>query len=132
QSKTLNLLVLPLLPAIGNCMQQYLLGERPESNLRYVFLSLRTPHPQLKGHTAIYKIIEKVFAQLGIRDSKRKGSHLLRHHAASKQLLSLVPLGTISNMLGHKDMDSTTIYATVEYEKLRPCCLEPYYKEATL
>ncbi|MBI9094306.1 MAG: site-specific integrase [Sphaerochaeta sp.] len=132
QSKTLNLLVLPLLPAIGNCMQQYLLGERPESNLRYVFLSLRTPHPQLKGHTAIYKIIEKVFAQLGIRDSKRKGSHLLRHHAASKQLLSLVPLGTISNMLGHKDMDSTTIYATVEYETLRPCCLTPYYKEAIL
>ncbi|NCB19919.1 MAG: recombinase XerD [Bacteroidia bacterium] len=132
QSKTRNLLVLPLLPVIGNCMQKYLLEERPESNLRYVFLSLRTPHHQLEGHTAIYKIIEKVFAQLGIRDSKRKGSHLLRHHAASKQLQNWVALGTISNMLGHKNMDSTTIYATVDYEKLKPCCLEPYYKGAVL
>lgn len=132
QSKTQNLLVLPLLPVIGNCMQKYLLEERPESNLRYVFLSLRTPHHQLGGHTAIYKIIEKVFAQLGIRDSKRKGSHLLRHHAASKQLQNWVALGTTSNMLGHKNMDSTTIYATVDYEKLKPCCLEPYYKGALL
>lgn len=132
QSKTRNLLVLPLLPVIGNCMQRYLLEERLESNLRYVFLSLLPPHQKLSGHSVIYAIIRKVFAELGIRASKQKGSRLLRHHAASKQLLSLVPLGTISNMLGHKDMDSTTIYATVEYEKLSPCCLEPYYKEATL
>jgi len=131
QSKTHNLLVLPLLPVIGNCMQRYLLEERIESNIRYVFLSLIPPHHELKGHTAIYAIIRKVFAELGIRSSKQKGSRLLRHHAASKQLQNWVPLGTISNMLGHKDMDSTTIYATVEYEKLKPCCLEPYYKGAT-
>ena len=132
QSKTRNLLVLPLLPVIGNCMQKYLLEERPESNLRHVFLSLLTPHHKLGGHTAIYAIIRKAFAELGIRDSKRQGSHLLRHHAASKQLLNAVPLGTISNMLGHTDMDSTTIYATVEYERLRPCCLTPYYKGVSL
>ena len=131
QSKTHNLLVLPLLPVIGNCMQRYLLEERLESNLRYVFLSLRPPHHELEGHSAIYAIIRKVFAELGIRTSKQKGSRLLRHHAASKQLQNFVPLGTISNMLGHKDMDSTTIYTTVEYEKLKPCCLEPYYKGAT-
>ncbi len=132
QSKTGNPLVLPLLPFIGNCMQKYLLEERPESNLRFVFLSLRTPHPKLGEHSAIYAIIRKVFAELGIRGSKRQGAHLLRHHAASKQLQNLVPLGTISNMLGHKDMDSTTIYATVEYERLRPCCLTPYYKGVSL
>ncbi|AEV28929.1 site-specific recombinase XerD [Sphaerochaeta pleomorpha str. Grapes] len=132
QSKTRNLLVLPLLPVIGNCMQKYLLEERPRSNIRYVFLSYREPYHKLGGHSAIYAIIRRVFAELGIRDSKRKGSHLLRHHAASKQLQNWVPLGTISNMLGHKDMDSTTIYTTVEYEKIRPCCLAPYYKGATV
>lgn len=132
QSKTRNLLVLPLLPVIGNCMQRYLLEERIESNLRYVFLSLLPPHQELSGHSVIYAIIRKVFAELGFQNYKQKGSRLLRHHAASKQLQSWVPLGTISNILGHKDMDSTTIYATVEYEKLKPCCLEPYYKGATL
>ena len=131
QSKTHNLLVLPLLPVIGNCMQRYLLKERLESDLRYVFLACNAPHHKLGNHATIYKIIRKVFAELGIRTSKQKGSRLLRHHAASKQLQNWVPLGTISNMLGHKDMDSTTIYATVEYEMLKPCCLEPYYKGAT-
>ena len=100
-------------------------------NSRYVFLSYRDPIINWR-HSAIYAIIRRVFAELGIRDSKRKGSHLLRHHAASKQLQNWVPLGTISNMLGHKDMDSTIIYTAVEYEKLRPCCLAPYYKGATL
>jgi site-specific recombinase XerD len=132
QSKTQNLLVLPLLPAIGNCMQKYLLEERPESTLRYVFLSCYAPHEKLKVSPTIYAIIRRVFAKLGIRDSKRQGSHLLRHHAASIQLLNSVPMGTISNMLGHKDMDSTTIYTTIEYESLRPCCLTPYYKGAIL
>jgi site-specific recombinase XerD len=132
QSKTHNLLVLPLLPVIGNCMQRYLLDERLESNQRYIFLSLLPPHQELSGHSTIYAIIRKVFAELGIRTFKQKGSRLFRHHAASKQLQNLVPLGTISNMLGHKDMDSTTIYTNVEYENLKPCCLEPYYKGATL
>ncbi|WP_320128727.1 tyrosine-type recombinase/integrase [uncultured Sphaerochaeta sp.] len=132
QSKTRNLLVLPLLPVIGNCIQRYLLEERLESNLRYVFLSLLPPHQKFSGHSVIYAIIRNVFAELSIRTSKQKGSRMSRHHAASKQLQNWVPLGTISNMLGHKNMDPTTIYATVEYEKLKPCCLEPYYKGAAL
>ncbi len=128
QSKTGRMVVLPLLPVIGNHLQSYLLRERPDSNSRHVFLRKCAPHRRLSGHVAIYKLLEGIFCRLGIRKGMRQGSHLLRHHAASKQLLCQTPLGTIASLLGHGNVDSTVIYTAVDYQNLRLCCLGPYYK----
>lgn len=128
QSKTGRMVVLPLLPVIGNHLQGYLLKERPDSESRHVFLRRMAPHRRLSSHSAIYKLLQRIFCHLGIRDGCMQGSHLLRHHAASKQLLCQTPLGTIASLLGHGDVDSTAIYATVDYGNLRLCCLDPYHK----
>jgi len=132
QAKTGRILVLPLLPVVGNHLQRYLLEERPESKSREVFLRFYAPYRSLSSHSAVYKLLRTIFSELGIRRGMRQGSHLLRHHAASKQLLNHIPLGTIAALLGHKRMESTTIYATVDYANLRGCCLSPYLKGAAI
>ncbi|MCK9548752.1 MAG: site-specific integrase [Sphaerochaeta sp.] len=128
QSKTGRMVVLPLLPIIGNHLQGYLLKERPDSEFRHVFLRKYAPYRRFSNHSTIYTLLQRIFCHLGIREGCRQGSHLLRHHAASKQLLCQTPLGTIASLLGHGNVDSTAIYTTVDYGNLRVCCLDPYCK----
>jgi len=122
QQKTNKPLVLPLLPPIGNALARYILNDRPESASPYVFLSFNAPHRPLKDHSACYAIVRKVFVRAGIRLRKElKGTHLLRHHVASKMLRKGVAIQTISSTLGHARPDSTDIYLTTDEENLRDC-----------
>jgi integrase len=54
---------------------------------------------------------------------KHRGMHTLRHTAASRMLEHDTPLVVISDILGHTDTDSTSVYLKVDLDKLRECCL---------
>lgn len=55
---------------------------------------------------------------------KHRGMHSLRHTAASRMLENDTPLAVISDILGHKDTDSTAVYLKVDVNKLKECCLD--------
>jgi len=122
QSKTSNLLVLPLLPAVGNALAQYLLHERPTTNDRHVFVRAKAPHSQLSGHSAIYAIIRRVFTEAGLGPN-RSGTRLTRHSAASKMLVGGTPLPTIAAVLGHSQPKSVDRYLEIDVDRLRACVL---------
>ena len=122
QTKTKEPLVLPLLPAMGNALARYIAKDRPSSDSPFVFLSCNAPYQPLRGHTACYTIIKKIFSCAGVRAGKElKGTRLLRHHVASKMLRKGVALQTISSTLGHVNPGTTDIYLTADEEKLRDC-----------
>jgi len=124
QRKTGAPLMLPLIPAVGNAIMEYMLHDRPSSNSPYIFLRYDAPHEPLTGHSSCYAISRKIFHLANIRkENQRKGFHLLRHHAASKMLSKGIAIQTISSLLGHTDPDTTKLYLSTDQIKLGSCCL---------
>ena len=124
QSKTGKAFKIPLTAAIGNALSTYLLNERPHVNERRVFLRSQAPHKPLSDHAACYGLIRRAFTHAGIRlGNERRGTHLMRHSAASNMLVKGVPITTISSMLGHSNKSSTDMYLTTDIASLRICAL---------
>ncbi len=124
QSKTGKAFKLPLTTAIGNALSAYIINERPIASEQRVFLRSQAPHKPLSDHAACYGLIRRAFINAGIRlGNERRGTHLLRHSAASNMLAKGVPITTISSMLGHSDKTSTDMYLTTDIASLRICAL---------
>lgn len=122
QSKTGNPLSIPLLPAVGNAICDYILEERPESSDDRLFLRRIAPHVGIACHSTIYQVIRGVQAVAGVVGAPC-GTRALRHNAASRMLRAGIQLPTISAVLGHADPKSSDIYITADVERMRECVL---------
>lgn len=124
QCKTEKPLILPLLPAVGNILMEYILNERPKSSHDKIFLKSFAPYTPLRTHTACRAIVETVFKSAGVEpEAGEIGSRLLRHNAASKLLASGSSTQIISSMLGHSDNLTADVYLTTEREPMLKCVL---------
>jgi site-specific recombinase XerD len=125
QAKTDAPLILPLLTDVGNAIADYILNGRPDSQQPYIFLRTQAPYRKLAGYSACYAICCKIMKKAGIRQGKgdRKGFHCLRHSLAAHLLAEGIPLPIISNILGHRDKDSTKVYLSTDLVHLRACGL---------
>ena len=122
QQKTGNPLSLPLLPAVGNTISDYLLNDRPKSKDRGVFLRVKAPYQRLSGHSSIYRIIRCVFRLANV-EAPYYGTRLTRHNVATRMLIARTPSPTISAVLGQVDPSSADNYITVDAEGMRACVL---------
>ena len=122
QEKTGRPLILPLLDEVGNALSDYILNGRPDSKENYIFLRI---HQKLSSHSACYGVSCKIMHDAGIRQGgqERKGFHCLRHSLAARMLAQEIPLPVISNVLGHKNPESTKPYLSTDLEHLRACAL---------
>lgn len=124
QSKTGNPFRIPLSATVGNVLSAYILTDRPKTDDPFVFLRSHAPFRRLSGHSVCYALVRKAFAVAEIRlGNERKGTHLMRHSAASKMLSKGVPITTISSMLGHSHRSSTEVYLSTDTARLRECPL---------
>lgn len=124
QEKTGKAINMPMLPALGNALMDYLLDERPSSDSEYVFLDFAAPFRPLAEHSAIYNILRKVLSEAGIDVSGRiSGTRMTRHSHASRMLRNGVPLSVISEALGHSNPDSTMRYLSTDGKTLAECTL---------
>lgn len=111
---------LPLAQKLGNDLVLYLRNGRPFSSSRFFFISFQPPFGGLNSIT-ITKIIEKAFKRAGL---KKKGkAHLLRHTFATKLINRGSSLQGIGMLLRHKCINTTAIYAKVDFSKLRSLAL---------
>ncbi len=117
QTKTRQILRLPLTTEAGDIIAQYLKIARPTSSFRELFLRRRAPMGPL-GHTAVHDILELRLQQSGLKLPKI-GTHALRHSLAIHLLRRGVPLTTIGNVLGHRDAESTCVYLRLAVDDLR-------------
>lgn len=124
QSKTGNLVCLPLTKNVGNAIIKYITHERPKVDDNHLFLRTLAPFTPLASHASCYKVVERVFEKANIKkDSRIFGMHMLRHNAASTMVKNEVPIETIAAILGHASPDTTDIYITTDVEKLKMCVL---------
>lgn len=124
QQKTAEPLAVAMLPAVGNAIFDYLRGEFPASSSEYLFgkEDSRKSHISAIG---IRTIAYKAYRLAGIRQNKgeRKGTHLFRHHAATKMLENGVQRPVISRALGHADPASLEVYLHTDFKHLREFAL---------
>ncbi len=124
QSKTGNVVCLPLTKRVGNALFRYITEERPKTKSNYLFLRSFAPYIPLADHAACHSIVNKAFRIAGINSNGRMmGMHMLRHNAASTMVENEVPIETISAILGHATPDTTDIYITTDVKKLKECVL---------
>jgi len=117
--------VLPLLEAVGEAIIQYL-HHRPDTRLREVFLGVRAPHFPLNGQD-ISIIVRKHMTNAGVKKPKN-GSSTLRHSWAIRALAQDSPMKAIADVLGHRCLNTTFIYAKADLKMLRQVAM-PWPKE---
>ena len=111
--------LLPLPVDVGAAIADYLQHGRPCSDSRRVFLRDFAPHVGFASSSTISDIASAALTRAGIDDIRRKGAHLFRHSLATQMLRAGASLTQIGQVLRHKNMDSTRIYAKVDIAALR-------------
>ena len=126
QSKTGVSLTLPLIPAVGEAIIDYLRHGRPPTQHREVFLRLHAPFDPLWTQS-LWHIVAFYRRRAGVRGPRNGGAglHSLRHTLATRLLRAGVPLETISQVLGHVSSESTRVYTKVDLDALRGVALDP-------
>jgi integrase/recombinase XerD len=109
---------LPLLAPVGKAIADYLKDGRADSESRSVFLRINAPIRGFKTEKAISNVVRYALERSGI-DSPRKGAHQFRHALTTQMLRQGSSLAEISEILRHKNPDSTRIYAKVDLDSLR-------------
>ncbi len=127
QTKTKKPVILPLLEEVGLSIIDYLKYARPEcESTNVVFLRLIPPVGKLEAPT-LHSIVTQHMRTAGIKmqNGKKHGPHALRHSLASALLEENTPLPIISEVLGHANTESTSVYLKIDINQLRKCSLEP-------
>ena len=107
---------LPLPADVGEAIAAYLRRGRPQSSRREVFLRSKAPYEPIASGT-VASTVRRACRRAGISEF---GSHRLRHTAACEMVKANVPLVRIGQVLRHRSLRSTAIYARVDVERLRP------------
>jgi len=116
QSKTQKPLNLPLRTSYGNAMVEYLLNERPNSDLDYFFLSMKAPYTKMN---TTWNIVKKAVTSAGVNTNENlTGTRMFRHNVASSMLKKGIPLSVISEELGHSSQDATMIYLSTDQDTM--------------
>jgi site-specific recombinase XerD len=108
--------LLPLPPDVGRRVAEYLRHARPaDAQGRTVFVRHFAPHHAL-GASRVSTIVADAARRAGIG---RVHAHRLRHTAATELLRSGASLPEIGQLLRHRRVGTTAIYAKVDRDTLR-------------
>ena len=112
--------VLPLPATTGAAIVAYLEQERPKTRNRAVFVRHQTPRGEPVGPDLVRKAIRQAFAQAGLPYTR---SHLLRHSMANRLLAGGASLKEVADVLRHRSLNTTMIYAKLDSRKLSAVAL---------
>lgn len=106
---------LPLPADVGEALAAYLRRGRPASDRREVFLRARAPFEPMAAGT-VASTVRRACRRAGVAEV---GPHRLRHTTACEMVGAQVPLPQIAQVLRHRSLQSTAIYARVDLDRLR-------------
>ena len=106
---------LPMPVDVGEAVVAYLRRSLRSKGTRSVFVSSRAPY-RGGASSAIIGIAKTALRSAGIESG---GAHRLRHTAATQMLRRGASLTEIAQVLRHRHIDTTAIYAKVDHDSLR-------------
>jgi site-specific recombinase XerD len=116
---------LPLPKDLGQALAQYLRDRTVPADSGRVFGAIR--NGRVLSSQAIGQVVRRALVQAGIR-TPRPGAHLLRRTLASHLIQRGVSLKAVADLMGHRCLETTRLYATVNQAMLREVC-RPWPKE---
>lgn len=110
---------LPLVRDCGEALAVYLREDRGISASQRIFLRIWAPRIGLTGPAAVGHIVRLALARAGVRRSGRGAAHLFRHGLATKMIRHGASMSEIAEILRHRSLTTTAIYAQVSLDALR-------------
>ncbi|MBA4178820.1 MAG: integrase [Leptothrix sp. (in: Bacteria)] len=112
--------ILPLPVATGEAIARYLELERPKTSNRAIFVRNVAPRDAPIGADLIRITIRQAYARAGLPYTR---SHLLRHTMANRLLASGSSLKEVADVLRHRSLNTTMIYAKLDSRSLAAVAL---------
>lgn len=109
--------LLPLPATTGRAMVEYLRRGRRQTPSRVLFLRHRPPLDKPATAHTIRGAIRNAAQRCGLAN-RLTGTHILRHTVALRLVQSGASLKAIADLLRHRSLDTTTIYAKVDLDAL--------------
>ena len=106
---------LPLPATTGEAIAAYLKNERPQTSNRAVFVRHIAPRDEPVGPDLVRKTIRQAYARAGLPYTR---SHLMRHTMASRLLAGGSSLKEVADVLRHRALSTTQVYAKLDSRKL--------------
>jgi len=109
---------MPLPADVGKALASYLRRDRPPCQTRRVFVCTNAPYRGFAHASTLSTIVRQALARADLHPPL-KGAHLLRHSLATSMLRSGATMGEVGEVLRHRDLNTTGIYAKVDFKSLR-------------
>ena len=107
--------LLPLPSTTGQAIAAYLKHERPKTTNRAIFVRYIAPRDEPVGPDLVRKTIRQAYARAGLPYTR---SHLLRHTMANRLLAGGSSLKEVADVLRHRSLNTTMIYAKLDSRNL--------------
>lgn len=114
--------ILPLPRRVGAAIAVYLRSGRPQSARRELFLRHRAPSNYPISKDVVRGAMRRAYRRCGLNHAWT-GTHLLRHTAASRMHQHGASLKQIADVLGHRSINTSTIYTKVNIPMLATVAL---------
>lgn len=109
--------ILPLPDTCGRAIVQYLQEGRPPTTQREVFVRHRPPINAPAGPDIVRNAVRYAAKRCGL-EQRINGTHILRHTLAARLVQSGARFKEIADLLRHRNLNTTTIYAKVDLPAL--------------
>jgi site-specific recombinase XerD len=126
QDKTEGSVSFTISDEIFYALLDYVKNERPDCELEELLVSGRAPVRPFTG-SSLYQMMQKylIAANIPLDKEQKHGPHAMRSSLASNMLRDGISVQTISNVLDHKNLDTTIKhYIKIDLEGLRKSALE--------
>ena len=110
---------LPLPQDVGDALLQYIEKARPRVSSTLVFLCARAPFGAFRTSRSVSQIAIRAMKRAGVKSPAGTGSHVFRHSVATNLLRAGTPMEAIGALLRHRSLDTTAIYAKVDFPMLQ-------------
>ena len=115
--------VLPLPRVVGQALVAYLSGERPTTDERRVFVEhLGDRRGKPLSSRAVSRVVARAVRRAGV-DAPHAGANVFRHTVASRMVRAGASLKEVADVLGHRSLDTTMVYAKLDLPRLREVTL---------
>jgi integrase/recombinase XerD len=106
------------LPEVGEALVRYIQKDRPAGPSRHVFICRKAPHRGFSHPSSVSTIVMRALGRAGLAPPTR-GAHLLRHSLATTMVRRGASFAEIGQVLRHRSVNTTEIYAKVDLGALR-------------
>jgi integrase/recombinase XerD len=113
---------LPLPDATGKAIVRYLRSGRQANGTRHLFVRLVAPLDRPLSVGGVAHAMRKALSKSGLCD-EFSGTHFLRRTLATRLQGHGVSLKGVADVLGHKNIQTTTRYVRVDFKRLRHLAL---------